>query len=81
MSNVCDYCYAGTDTMTACVHTTLYIHYPDFNECDLPDNGCDRDAECVNTEGSYQCTCNTGYTGDGHTCSGESCTQKKRWSN
>ena len=22
--------------------------------------------------GSYQCNCNAGYTGDGHTCSGES---------
>ena len=29
---------------------------------------CDENAECVDTAGSYECTCSSGYTGDGHTC-------------
>ena len=28
-------------------------------------------AECEDTIGSYNCTCNTGYTGDGLNCSGQ----------
>ena len=49
-----------------------FLLIPDVNECALLDNACDRDAECANTLGSYQCNCNAGYTGDGYTCSGES---------
>ena len=26
-------------------------------------------AECIDTDGSYNCTCNTGYEGDGNNCS------------
>lgn len=28
------------------------------------------DANCTNTEGSFHCTCHTGYSGDGVTCNG-----------
>ena len=28
-------------------------------------SGCDRNARCVNTEGSYFCKCNSGFAGDG----------------
>ena len=31
---------------------------------------CDSNALCTNTEGSYVCACNLGYTGDGETCTG-----------
>ena len=41
----------------------------DINECDT-DNPCITLASCSNTEGSFLCSCNAGYTGDGYTCQG-----------
>ena len=37
-------------------------------------DSCDMNAECTNTDGSYICSCNAGYSGDGHMCSGIICT-------
>ena len=41
----------------------------DINECSLNSDGCDQ--TCNNTIGSFQCSCNSGYTlnVDGITCS------------
>ena len=39
----------------------------DIDECSTG-GVCDENAECVDTAGSYECTCSSGYTGDGHTC-------------
>ena len=43
--------------------------HADIDEC-MADN-CDPNANCTNTPGSFMCTCNQGYTGDGQTCNGE----------
>jgi len=40
----------------------------DVDECELGTDDCDSNATCTNTEGSYDCTCNAGYEGDGVTC-------------
>ena len=32
---------------------------------------CHQEATCTNTDGSYICTCNGGYAGDGLECSGK----------
>ena len=40
----------------------------DINECERGD--CDPNADCVNTEGSFRCTCFSGYTGNGLNCTG-----------
>ncbi|XP_050299870.1 nidogen [Anthonomus grandis grandis] len=40
----------------------------DENECQTNHN-CDSNAQCHNTEGSYQCLCNPGFEGDGKICS------------
>lgn len=32
---------------------------------------CDFDADCTNSEGSFSCTCQEGYSGDGTSCLGE----------
>ena len=31
---------------------------------------CDENANCTNTDGSYNCSCNPGYEGDGFNCTG-----------
>ena len=41
----------------------------DINEC--LENPCDSNAECVNNPGSFTCTCNRGYSGNGRTCNGK----------
>ena len=43
----------------------------DINECDEGSDGCDTNASCMNTPGSYQCSCYYGYEGDGRTCTGD----------
>ena len=48
----------------------IYQLFPDINECDEGRDDCSDDAECTNTDGSYYCTCNTGFTGDGRECMG-----------
>lgn len=40
----------------------------DVDECE--NNICDANAVCNNTEGSYVCRCNEGYTGNGRICTG-----------
>ena len=41
----------------------------DMNEClHASENNCDDVAICSNTLGSYSCTCNSGYVGDGVIC-------------
>lgn len=41
----------------------------DLNECSL--GVCDVFAHCTNTIGSFKCTCNEGYQGNGLQCTGE----------
>ena len=40
----------------------------DIDECAADTDGCDQG--CTNTDGSFECSCNSGYTlsGDGMTC-------------
>ena len=42
--------------------------YVDINECDDGTASCDVNAQCINTDGSYNCSCVSGYSGDGMTC-------------
>ena len=45
------------------------MFYADINECGSDDlNNCHENAQCTNTEGSFTCSCNPGYTGDGVNC-------------
>ena len=40
----------------------------DCDECTLKTDNCDVKAKCANKFGSFTCTCNTGYSGDGTNC-------------
>jgi hypothetical protein len=50
---------------------TWYYHIiSDINECDENKHDCDPDATCTNSIGSFDCTCNPGFEGDGTDCDG-----------
>ena len=53
----------------------LYLYhfslYTDVNECKYGSHNCDVNANCTNTEGSFNCSCNPGYTGNGTYCNGK----------
>lgn len=42
----------------------------DIDECAAGISSCDVNADCVNTKGSYGCSCKAGYHGDGKNCEG-----------
>lgn len=42
----------------------------DIDECSSANGGCHASAYCQNTVGSFTCTCNIGYDGDGFNCVG-----------
>ena len=47
-------------------------HFTDINEC-KGNHSCHANATCMNTKGSYVCTCHLGYTGNGSDCTGTWC--------
>ena len=52
---------------------TLWKYLLDINECELDTDICDNNAECKNTIGSYNCSCEIGYSGNGFNCTGTVC--------
>lgn len=56
----------------------FFTHYllADSNECTSGNFQCDANAGCSNYVGSYLCTCQKGYTGDGKTCQGKNVTKQ-----
>jgi len=50
----------------------LVFFNSDFDECVSDStNDCHVNATCANTEGSFQCMCLEGFSGDGVNCSGK----------
>ena len=43
----------------------------DVDECSDGSHNCDTNAQCTNTEESFTCTCNSGYSGNGVNCQGK----------
>ena len=48
-----------------CEISTLHI---DIDECELYMDNCHVNATCVDVIGSFHCTCNNGFDGDGVNC-------------
>ena len=46
----------------------------DEEECENGTHNCALHAHCINTFGSFYCTCAHGYSGDGVQCSGKEAT-------
>ena len=40
----------------------------DIDECELEGDDCHMYATCTDTIGSFECTCNSGFDGDGVNC-------------
>ena len=51
-------------------YISYILIFLDINECET--KVCDTKAFCTNTEGSFMCICQKGFTGNGRTCSGRS---------
>ena len=62
---VCKPGYSGTPTWNGASWDGTCT---DINECTLTTDNCSEDAVCLNTAGSFVCSCNPGYNGDGVTC-------------
>nr|XP_043613877.1 putative wall-associated receptor kinase-like 16 [Erigeron canadensis] len=73
----CDQDYAGPGYRCNCVEGyegNPYIENDckNINECERGNHDCEH--ECIDTEGSYTCSCRKGYSGDGRR-DGTGCTQ------
>ena len=49
-----------------------FLLYEDVDECTSQTHDCPANGVCTNVEGSFQCECQSGFTGDGKTCDGRS---------
>ena len=60
----------GKLSIPYCCHVNVYSmsFQLDIDECNEGTNLCDANANCINTNGSYECICNSGYEGSGRTC-------------
>ena len=57
-------CYVGAFVVD------LIMFFSDSNECATNNGGCSSVTTCVNTIGSFFCTCNVNYAGNNFSCSG-----------
>ena len=53
------------------VRVTMVCVCTDIDECEDGTDSCGENADCTNTDGSYTCSCLSGYSGDGMTCDGK----------
>ena len=57
------------------MHVYLFFFlciYKDIDECTSQTHDCSPNGECTNLEGSFNCECRPGFTGDGKIYNGRS---------
>ncbi|CAB4041080.1 deleted in malignant brain tumors 1 -like [Paramuricea clavata] len=77
-------CTGSEENLISCSHSGWGNHYcghhqdagvecsaTDVDECARGLDNCGSNSQCINTEGSFLCICNHGYTGNGVYCYGE----------
>ncbi|XP_077867186.1 uncharacterized protein LOC102808671 [Saccoglossus kowalevskii] len=57
--------------VTYCFTRFFFFFFSFVNVDECIKNDCSNHASCQNTEGSYKCTCNVGFLGDGKQCVAE----------
>ncbi len=57
---------------TATYLLIVFLYCTDVHECDLQSDDCHQNAQCINTNGSFVCNCNDGYSGNGVVCESRS---------
>ena len=48
----------------------INVPSPDIDECKIVPSVCHSDADCTDSDGSYECTCKEGYSGNERLCTG-----------
>ncbi len=67
----CHQGFAGNGHTCSGIQLTLSYacyYFTDIDECSEGSHTCDKNATCTNTDGSFKCQCEIGFSGDGHTC-------------
>ncbi len=67
--------HCGEKSFNLCINELFIVKVTflqlDINECTDGSANCDENADCENNEGSYDCTCRNGFTGNGKKCNGK----------
>ena len=67
--NICIFFHSPPYNHRSTYHWVDFI--ADIDECAQDTHNCSRDnATCTNTEGLFNCSCDPGFSGDGHNCAG-----------
>ena len=67
--NICIFFHSPPFNHGSTYHWVDFI--ADIDECAQDTHNCSRDnATCTNTEGLFNCSCDPGFSGDGHNCAG-----------
>ena len=63
---LCFYCY-----ILKPVYACMIFLSTDIDECISGSAECHDNATCTNTDSSYECSCDAGFSGDGFNCTSE----------
>ena len=64
--------YTNKTTFFMKIYCNTLFYISDTDECSLNTDKCVNNSHCTNTPGSYNCTCNSGFQGNGtKNCTGE----------